>query len=199
MGSLFIERKPGMATPLQKSITRELQYDATTYKVVVSPDGVRVTRKGTRRGVELSWDDILAFDGGSKVAESQSAVSSEGRMPKLGMQEVVAADVILLLRCATETLSDASSLIDSASELPGLLAAHREPPQPREEERSDWYIEPLLTIRQVSKLLGVSTRRVRNLPLKAIDLDGETRYHPADLRRFLTSRLVTTPGKGYRR
>ena len=91
------------------------------------------------------------------------------------------------MKRAKESLTDAAALIDGASGLPSLLAKGRELRRPSEEERLDWFIEPLLTIRQVSQLLGVSPRRVRTLPLSVINLDGQLRYHPADLRRFLTS------------
>lgn len=193
-----------MSTRLSKSIVRRLQYGTGFYKVVVSPEGIRVTPKGSRRGVDVSWDDILAFEE-SRVEPSAvvelSAVDSmsvRNRKPNLGMQDVVAADLLLLIQHMTDALVEASSLINGASELPAILAKHREPHRPREEERSDWYIEPLLTIRQVSKLLGVSTRRVRNLSIKAISLDGEVRYQPAELRRFLAMQS-TTPRPIYRR
>lgn len=178
-----------MTTPLTKPIGREFQHDGVWYKVMLSSEGIRVTPKGGRRGVTLSWDDILSFDDSHATSRGTNgdgpAASPSTRL--LGMPDVVAADVLLLLRRANETLADASSLIDKASELPAILAAHREPPSPTERERSDWYVEPLLTLRQVSQLLSVSTRRVRGLPLKAINLDGQIRYQPAELRRFLAA------------
>lgn len=108
----------------------------------------------------------------------------------VGVQPTVAADVLVLMQRATESLSEAAALIDRASDLPAILARNREPPPPSERERSDWYIEPLLTLKQVSQLLGVSPRRARSLPLKAVDLDGQVRYQPAELRRFLATRRV---------
>jgi len=178
-----------VTTPLKKPIAREFQHAGTCYKVTLSPDGIRVTPKGGRRGVTLSWDDVLGFDEERPVPSSAGAATSPGAAgaSRLGMQDVVATDVLLLLRRANETLTEASALIDGASELPSILAAHREPPAPSEKERSDWYIEPLLTVRQVSQLLGVSTRRVRGLPLKAVNLDGQIRYQPAELLRFLAA------------
>jgi hypothetical protein len=103
------------------------------------------------------------------------------------MQDVVAADVLLLMRKANETLSEATTLIDSASSLPSIIASHRRPLEPDDEERADWYIEPLLSIRQVSRILGVSTRKVRNLALRQIPIGDEIRYHPAELRRFMAT------------
>jgi hypothetical protein len=178
-----------VTTPLTKPIGREFQHDGALYKVMLSPEGIRVTPKGGRRGVTLSWDAILGLDDSPATSPSSNGdgpAASPSARP-LGMPDVVAADVLLLLRRANETLAGASSLIDKASELPSILAAHREPPSPTERDRSDWYVEPLLTLRQVSQLLAVSTRRVRGLPLKAINLDGQIRYQPAELRRFLAA------------
>ena len=184
-----------MTTRLQKPLAREIDHDGTLYKVLVAPDGLRISRKGTRSGVQVSWDDILAVhETGPRLPPTAQAAAPDRRespkRPDLGMSDVVAADVLLLMRQAKETLDQASTLIDNASELPSTLASHREPPPPGERERSDWFIEPLLSLRDVSKLLGVSTRRVRGLPLRAVNLDGDVRYQPAEIRRFLATASV---------
>lgn len=57
-----------MATKLDKAIRRELDLDGVVYTVVISPDGVRVTEKGKRRGRELSWHSIVSGD--AELAES---------------------------------------------------------------------------------------------------------------------------------
>jgi hypothetical protein len=51
-----------MATKLEKAIKRELDVDGETYTVVISPEGVRITLKGRRKGHELSWRTILSGD-----------------------------------------------------------------------------------------------------------------------------------------
>ena len=51
-----------MATKLDKPIRRELELDGVLYTVVISPDGIRVTQKGRRRGQELSWRSIVSGD-----------------------------------------------------------------------------------------------------------------------------------------
>ena len=51
-----------MATKLEKPIKRELDVDGETYTVVISPEGVRITLKGRRKGHELSWQTILSGD-----------------------------------------------------------------------------------------------------------------------------------------
>jgi hypothetical protein len=51
-----------MTTPLDRPIKRELNLDGTLYTVTISPDGLKVTEKGKRKGQELSWSDIISGD-----------------------------------------------------------------------------------------------------------------------------------------
>ena len=85
-----------MTTALSKPLAREIEYDGRPYKVVVSAEGIRFTAKGARRGITLSWGDVLGFDDGpgrdaegSAPTETPSARDAHTR--KLGMQDVVAA------------------------------------------------------------------------------------------------------------
>ena len=57
-----------MTTPLDKPIKRELAIGGVPYTIVISPDGIRVTEKGKRRGRELSWASIVSGD--AQLAES---------------------------------------------------------------------------------------------------------------------------------
>src|ERR1019366_2143557 len=50
-----------MATSLSKPLAREIDLGDQPYKVVISPEGVRLTRKGGRKGAELKWCAILAL------------------------------------------------------------------------------------------------------------------------------------------
>jgi hypothetical protein len=175
-----------MATPLTKPIVRMIEHDGIAYKVVLSGDGVRITKKGGRRAISLSWDDLLSANEPPAEELAPGAVQEQSS-PRLGMQDVVAADVLLLMRKANDTLAEATKLIDSASSLPSVIASHRRPLEPDDDERADWYIEPLLSIQQVSRILGVSTRKVRNLALGQIVVGDEIRYHPAELRRFMAT------------
>ena len=51
-----------MATKLDRALKRELEIDGVPYTIVVSPEGIRVTEKGKRRGRELSWQSIISGD-----------------------------------------------------------------------------------------------------------------------------------------
>jgi hypothetical protein len=51
-----------MTTPLDRPIKRELELDGTRYTITVSPEGIKVTEKGKRKGQELTWRDIISGD-----------------------------------------------------------------------------------------------------------------------------------------
>jgi hypothetical protein len=52
----------GMATKLDKTIKRELELDGKLYTIAISPEGVKVTPKGARKGQEISWTSIVSGD-----------------------------------------------------------------------------------------------------------------------------------------
>lgn len=49
-----------MATKLEKVLKREIDIDGKAYMVAISPEGLKVTQKGFRRGQELSWRSIVS-------------------------------------------------------------------------------------------------------------------------------------------
>ena len=49
-----------MATKLEKTLKREITIDGKAYMVAISPEGVKVTQKGFRRGPELTWRAIIS-------------------------------------------------------------------------------------------------------------------------------------------
>jgi hypothetical protein len=51
-----------MTARLEKPFKRELVLDGEAYTVTISPEGVRVTRKGHRKGHELTWRTIISGD-----------------------------------------------------------------------------------------------------------------------------------------
>lgn len=52
----------GMATKLDKTIKRELELEGKLYTVAISPEGVKVTPKGARKGHEVSWNTLVGGD-----------------------------------------------------------------------------------------------------------------------------------------
>ncbi|HKE45768.1 MAG TPA: hypothetical protein VKB41_14650 [Steroidobacteraceae bacterium] len=49
-----------MATKLEKTLKRELEIEGQHYMVAISPEGLKVTVKGRRNGIELSWKDLVS-------------------------------------------------------------------------------------------------------------------------------------------
>jgi hypothetical protein len=59
-----------MATKLEKTLKREIEIDGQAYMVTISPEGVKLTQKGFRKGPELTWKQILASGGGDSGESS---------------------------------------------------------------------------------------------------------------------------------
>jgi hypothetical protein len=51
-----------MATKLDKTIKRELDLQGKLYTVAISPEGIKVTPKGARKGHEVSWSTLVGSD-----------------------------------------------------------------------------------------------------------------------------------------
>jgi hypothetical protein len=65
-----------MATKLDKLIRREIEIDGEVYTVAMSPEGVKLTRKGFRKGAEMSWRELLARAGAGEEHGGSAAVSN---------------------------------------------------------------------------------------------------------------------------
>jgi hypothetical protein len=51
-----------VATKLEKPLKRELNLGGEPYILVITPDGLKLTQKGRRKGLELAWKDLLSGD-----------------------------------------------------------------------------------------------------------------------------------------
>lgn len=49
-------------TPLDKPLKRELMISEVAYTLVLDPDGLKLTEKGHRRGLDLQWKDLISGD-----------------------------------------------------------------------------------------------------------------------------------------
>jgi hypothetical protein len=54
-----------MATKLEKAIKRELEIEGKVYTVIMSPEGLKITPKGGRKGIEHSWRTLMAEGSGA--------------------------------------------------------------------------------------------------------------------------------------
>ena len=66
-----------MATKLDKQLKREIDIDGKPYMVTLSPEGVKLTEKGKRKGQELSWKGLVN-------GQAATAVSLAGSGPEAG-------------------------------------------------------------------------------------------------------------------
>jgi hypothetical protein len=55
-------------TKLDKPLKRELKVKKDAYVVTIDPDGFKLTKKGRRKGIELSWKDLVSGDAAMAVA-----------------------------------------------------------------------------------------------------------------------------------
>jgi len=61
-----------MATKLEKELKRELDVNGEPYIVTISPEGLKLTRKGSRKGQELAWKDLVSGEAARAVALNAS-------------------------------------------------------------------------------------------------------------------------------
>jgi hypothetical protein len=67
-----------MATKLDKVLKREIELDGQAYIAAISPDGIKVTKKGFRKGNEISWRAIVSGDAGLNEDLSASVDATSG-------------------------------------------------------------------------------------------------------------------------
>ena len=61
-----------MTTRLEKTLKRQLTLDGRTFIVMVSPEGLKITLKGKRKGQELRWSDLVSGEAALAVALNAS-------------------------------------------------------------------------------------------------------------------------------
>ncbi len=49
-------------TPLDKPLRRELDVDGRAYTLTLDPEGLKLTPKGKRKGLELRWRELVNGD-----------------------------------------------------------------------------------------------------------------------------------------
>ena len=55
-------------TKLDKPLRREVVIQDAPYTLTIDADGLKLTKKGHRRGVELRWTEIVSGDAGLAAA-----------------------------------------------------------------------------------------------------------------------------------
>jgi hypothetical protein len=171
-----------MATSLAKSLAREIVLGGQAYKVVISPNGLRLTRKGGRKGSELKWDTLLTLGQAPEPGPRAARQTSDVPTP-------IAADIAKEVRTATDALSRARAVLAKAGSVPAalLMEIESDAVYGRAESHTDWYIEPLLTPTEVASILRISRASVTHLGIPTVRVAGENRYRQSEVRRYLTS------------
>ena len=59
-------------TKLEGMLRREIDIDGKPFTLVISPEGLKLTPKGARKGRELLWKDLVTGDAALAVALNAS-------------------------------------------------------------------------------------------------------------------------------
>ena len=73
-----------MTTTLDKTIKREIDIDGEPYTVAISPEGVKLTQKGFRKGREMTWTQLLAAGGGPEGGSGGGSGGGHGSSSSSG-------------------------------------------------------------------------------------------------------------------
>jgi hypothetical protein len=66
-----------MVTKLEKPLKREILIEDKAYVLTISPEGLKLTLKGHRKGQELAWRDLV--NGQTALATALNASLEETR------------------------------------------------------------------------------------------------------------------------
>jgi hypothetical protein len=61
-----------MTTLLDKTLRRQINVKGQDYILALSPEGLKITLKGKRKGLELSWSALVSGDAALAVALNAS-------------------------------------------------------------------------------------------------------------------------------
>jgi hypothetical protein len=61
-----------MTTKLEKTLKRQIEIKGKPYVVALSPQGLKITEKGRRKGLELSWVNLVSGEAALAVALNAS-------------------------------------------------------------------------------------------------------------------------------
>jgi hypothetical protein len=66
-----------MTTTLDKPLRREIDVEGQAYTVLLDAQGIKITRKAHRKGVELKWTDLINGDAAVAAALNASVGSEQ--------------------------------------------------------------------------------------------------------------------------
>jgi hypothetical protein len=59
-------------TRLDKVLKRELKVKKQAFVLTIDPRGLKLTKKGRRKGIEIAWQDLVSGDAAMAVALNAS-------------------------------------------------------------------------------------------------------------------------------
>jgi len=71
-------------TKLEGILRREISIDGAAYTLAISPEGLKLTPKGHRRGQELRWKDIISGEAALAAALNASVRDAKDSPPESG-------------------------------------------------------------------------------------------------------------------
>ena len=71
-----------MVTKLERPLRREISIDREAWIVMITPVGLKLTRKGKRKGIELEWKAMASGDAALAVALNASLMPARRRASK---------------------------------------------------------------------------------------------------------------------
>lgn len=66
-------------TKLEKELKREIEVDGAPHVLTLSPEGLKLTAKGKRRGIELTWKALVSGEAALAVALNASLEQARKR------------------------------------------------------------------------------------------------------------------------
>ena len=96
--------------------------EGAPFKVVLSQTGVRITEKGRRKGLEVSWDKLLVLGQAPKAMPPTGADGAK-------VLEALFADVARDVRAANKALARAVETLARSDAIPATLLTSVEPTQ----------------------------------------------------------------------
>ena len=68
-----------MTTRLEKELKRELEIDGETYVLTITPEAMKLTIKGRRKGQEIAWKALVSGEAALAAALNASLERSRPR------------------------------------------------------------------------------------------------------------------------
>ncbi|KAB7777358.1 hypothetical protein [Xanthomonas sp. LMG 12460] len=66
-------------TPLDRPLRRALEIGGVHYTLTVDPDGLKLTEKGRRKGLDLRWSALVSGDAALATALQASLADRPGK------------------------------------------------------------------------------------------------------------------------